>query len=154
MEFRDEKEIAKMAERMLGTAMRRKVTSLGFKEHISGNKSLASHTIGKASTKVGTGPGNASKIYMNKLALVMPRHGFIQHYGSKSIRTGGQRTRHRPETRTYNFASHYYNLPEKDYIGKAVRESGVIDFVMSEITRIRCREVWVGLQTFLDGETR
>lgn len=150
MEIKDEKQVARISEHMLAIAMGRKISSLGFKEHAQGSKQSISTATGRADTKVGKGPNGTLKMYMNRLSLVMPRHGFVQHYGVAGIREGGQRTRHKPRSTTYNFASHYFKLPEKNYIGKAVQESGLVDFVLENISRIRCKDVFVGLKNFIE----
>jgi len=150
-----EKHIAKKAEEMLRVAMRNKISSLGFKEHVSGPKIKLSDADAVAKTNLGKigGENQNLKYYMNGLSLVMGQHGFVQHYGVNSTRENLKgRTRQTPKTTTYNFKNHVFNLPAKDYIDKAIQQSGVIPFVMENVTKVRSEEIFVHLKNFMEKE--
>ena len=135
---------------MLTTALQSKISSLGFKDHVSRN-AKQKLSLAKAHGRINL--ANISrentnlKYYMNAVSIEMGRHGFIQHYGFNGIRENKEgRTRHNPKTTTYSFKNHVYNLPQKDFIGKAIQQSGVIQFVTENIAQIRSEELLIGLQ--------
>jgi len=151
MAFQNEKEIGLEAERKLTDALQQKVSSLSFKDHYGNNKSLVTDTIGSADIKTSQNTLGETVFYLNRLYLRMPHHGFIQHYGANTIRRAGNRTRKKPKSTTYGYAAHYYNLQDRDFIGKAIEQSGVLDFVMQEVTQIRTDGVTAGLIRFLES---
>lgn len=138
---------------MLGSALRGKISSLGFKEHVSGPKIKLSDAEAKAKTNLGKiGDGNENlKYYMNGLSIVMGKHGFVQHYGSSGTREDIKgRTRKIPKETHYNFKNHVFNLPAKDYIDKAIQQSGVVPFVLENVTKVRSQEIFVQLKNFIE----
>lgn len=146
-----EKRIAQIAEQKLTAAMSQRIGSLGFKQHAQGDQGIISKTKGRGDYKLGAAPGGKVKYYMNGLALVMPRHGFIQHYGATGTREDIKgRTRYKPKTTTYHFANHRFNLPAKSFIDDAIAQSGVVDFVMLNISKIRTQDVFVKLKNFIE----
>lgn len=150
-----EKYIAQKAEKMLTSAMRSKISSVGFKQHISGPKLKLSDAEGVAKTNLGKigGQNTNLKFYMNGLSLVMGNHGFIQHYGVNGTREDIKgRTRTKPQTTHYNFKNHIYRLPAKDFIDKAIEQSGVIPFVMENVAKVRSEEIFVHLKNFMEKE--
>lgn len=150
-----EKKVAKQAENMLRAAMRSKISSLGFKNHVSGPKVKLADADAVAKINLGniSADNTNLKYYMNSLSLQMGKHGFIQHYGSSGIREDLKgRTRHKPKTTRYNFANHYFTLPAQDFIGKAVQQSGVVDYVLSNITEIRNQQIMLQLKNFFEKE--
>ena len=146
-----EKQIAKQAVQMLQTAMRSKISSLGFQEHLTQGKGKLAEATAIAKTKLGNAGPSQKKIYFNSLSLKMGRHGFVQHYGANGTRENIKgRTRTKPRQTQYNFKNHLYKLPAKDYIDVAIKNSGVIDYVLENVTRIRAEEVFVNLKTFIE----
>lgn len=148
-----EKQVAQKAEEILTNALRQKIGTLGFKAHTSdqgGNK--MSNAKGKSNYKLGPTKDGNVRYYMNSLAMEMAVYGFIQHFGAVGVRSGGKRTRHSPKTTSYNVRTHSWNLPEKDFIGQAIRQSGVIEFVMENITAIRGEEMMASLKNFFENE--
>ncbi|MCO4303708.1 hypothetical protein [Riemerella anatipestifer] len=149
MNVRNERDVAKIAAQLLTLSMRSKISSLGFKEHYNNNNASVSSAYGFSDYKPGKSKDGSMRWYMNKLSLKMPRHGFIQHYGDDGVREGTKRTRHKPKTTTYNFATHYWKLQEKDFIDDAIKRSGVIDFVLENVSRLRGEEILLSFQNFL-----
>ncbi len=58
-----------------------------------------------------------------------------------TLREGTKRTRHKPKTTTYSFASHRMNMDARPFISSAVEDSGIIPYVTQEIARIRGRQL-------------
>ena len=148
-----ERQVAKKAEEILTAALRQKISSLGFKNHVSkdGLKKI-SEAKGKSNYKPGPTKDGGLRWYMNSLSMEMAQYGYIQHYGAVGVRSGGERTRHKPKTTSYNVRTHSWNLPEKDFIGAAIRQSGVIEFVLENITAIRGEEIMISLKSFFENE--
>lgn len=148
--YTDEKDIAQKAEQMVTTAMRQKVGSLGFAHHKS-DSGMQSIGLSGAIARTKIGRANLEgglRTYMNALVLSMPIHGFVQHYGDKGTRTGGTRERTSPRFNRYTFRTHEWDLPAKDFIDKAIDQSGVVPFVLENITRIRGEGVVFYLKNF------
>ena len=81
----------------------------------------------------------------------MTKHGFIQNFGVDGVRDAGTRTRHRPQETTYNFKSHVMKMQARPFIDEAVEASGVKDFVMSEITRLRSEAIMVDIRRIISN---
>ena len=148
-----EKKIAIRAEKIATAALRQKIGTLGFKQHVSkdAGKTIAD---GKVTARYKLGPSKVGDVryYLNSLVLEMPRHAYVQHYGDNGVREGHTRTRHQPKTTTYSVRTHSWNLPEKDFIGQAIRQSGVIDYVLVSITAIRGEGILLGLNYLFDKD--
>ena len=151
----EEKRIAQQAEKILRDALRSKISSLNFKNHVSGPKLKLSDA--DASAKINLGKISADnsnlKYYMNSLSMQMGKHGFIQHYGASTVREDIKgRTRQKPKTTHYNFKNHVYNLPAKNFIDQAIQQSGVIPYVLQRITETRSKEIFIQLKNFMEKE--
>ncbi len=148
--YTNEREVARKAEQMLETALRNKTG--GFKSHITGNgKSALKDAEVKAKVKkYGLVKNGTARYYMRKLSIKMERHGFIQHYGVNTLREGTKRTRQKPRITTYNFETHHMNLKPTPFIDSAIESSGVVPFVLREVTRLRAVEVMVGIKQFME----
>lgn len=152
--YTDEEDVAHRAEDMLTAAMRQKVGTLGFAQHKSADAHLSiGMAAGIARTKVGRAELEGGlRTYMNRLVLAMPRHGFIQDAGDHGVRSGSTRERHQPKFNRYTFRTHQWDLPARDFIDEAVQQSGVVDFVVQNIGRIRGEGVVIYLKNFFgDG---
>ena len=151
MSYDNEKQVAEIAAQILTVAMRSKIGSLGFKHHISsGAKKSISEALGDYKGKDFTTEDGRAIYYLNKITLQMERHGFIHHYGDQGTRKGGERNRKKPRSTTYTFRTHEWNLPSRDYIDDAIKQSGVIPFVMENVTKLRGEEIMVYLKNFLE----
>ncbi|MDO4763526.1 MAG: hypothetical protein Q4A00_04000 [Flavobacteriaceae bacterium] len=138
MEYRDELAIAKKAEKMLTSALQSKTQSFADHYHRKeGDKSLK-QAFSKARVKrYGKKKDGNQKIFMRTLTIRMAKHGFVQHYGVDTIREGGDRKRTKPKAKTYHFGAHYYKMKATPFIDEAIRQSGVIDFVMENVGQLR-----------------
>lgn len=152
----EEKKIAREAETMLRNALRSKISSLGFKEHVSVRGVKLSDVDAVARTNLGP-VGDSDelssrlKLYLNAISMKMGRHGFIHHYGYGGIRENRKgRTRTIPRTTHYNFKNHVMNITAKDYIDDAINQSQVIPFVLHNLTEIRGKEIFVRLKYFME----
>ncbi len=141
MEFRNEKQVADAAVRKLESALRSKTS--GFASHYRGDpadKSMKDATAFAKVKKYGKGRGNIKR-YMTSLSIRMTKYGFIQHFGIDNIRQSGTRFRSKPKETTYNFAAHYFKMKAQPFINSAIDQSGVIPFVMENITKLRSEEL-------------
>ena len=91
-----------------------------------------------------------TNFYMRSLSIKMPKHGFIQNAGVDTTRSGGSRKRNEGNT-TYSFKSHTMKMAAQPFINEAVDSSGVKDFVMTEIARIRSEAVMVNVKRILEN---
>lgn len=148
MGYKNEKEVADQAIAMLGNALRSKVS--GFASHMSKNASMKDVEVTAKMWQSGNKNGQG-KQYMKSLSIKMARHGFILHHGADNIRKGGERTRTEPKTTKYSFKSHYYRLKAKPFIDDAIRQSGVIDFVMKNIAEQRSEELVFNIKKMIEN---
>lgn len=149
--YNTEKEVGKAAERMLQSSLRQRTSS--FRDHVNRNPndpSLKDATAMATVKQYGTVRNGTKKFYFRKLSIKMARHGFIQHFGVNTVRAGGSRTRRRPHSTTYRFGAHVMSMPAKPFINQAVQNSGVVDFVMQNVTRIRSEEILINVRQILE----
>ncbi|WP_312750598.1 hypothetical protein [Epilithonimonas hominis] len=147
---KDEIQVAKQSERMLEGTLKQKVNS--FKDHINrkeGDVSLKLATAKATVKKYGSKRAGTDKAYMRSLAIRMSRHGFIQHFGVDTVRSGGTRTRNGT---TYGFKSHVFKMKPQPFINDAVDRSGVVPFVMEEITKIRSEEIIFEVKKIIENK--
>ncbi|QWA38890.1 hypothetical protein [Chryseobacterium sp. ZHDP1] len=143
--YRNEEQVARKAEQMLETSLRAKTSS--FADHVNRNSKQKSIKDATAVSKVQKyGPS----FYMRSLSIKMPKHGFIQNAGVDTTRSGGSRKRSEGNT-TYSFKSHTMKMAAKPFINDAVDSSGVKDFVMVEIARIRSEAIMVNVKKILEN---
>ena len=150
--YNNEKDVANRAVQMLETSVRQKASS--FADHVNRQPEQASlkDVTAKATLKTfGTRRSGNRVQYLKRLSIRMGRHGFIQNYGVDTIRSGGTRTRQRPREITYGFRSHVMKLEAKPFIKEAIEQSGVIDFVLENITRIRSEEIIVNVRRIMEN---
>ena len=149
----DEKQLGKKAATMLESALKNQTSR--FASHIqhSGKKIQDVQTKAKMKTSKRM-DGNKQK-YLRGIAIVLARHGFIQHFGikPKTLRKHSERTRKKPRTTTYLFHTHYYKkgMKAQPFIDTAVTKSGVIDFISQELPKIRGEEIVLQIRKFLEN---
>lgn len=137
MEYREELKVAKRAEKMLTVALRYKVRT--FKEHYhqEGQKSLKDAESKAKMKRYGKFKDGNQKIFMRSLAVRMPQHGFVQHYGVDTIRQGSTRQRTQPKNLSYFYNAHDFRMKATPFISTAVEQSGVVSFVAEQISKLR-----------------
>lgn len=121
-----------------------------FSKHIARGKKSIREVIVKAFTQKYEKEGMPDKEYLRKITIKMERHGFVQHYGVDILRAGGERTRNKPRTFTYRYEVHKMRMQEKPFIDKAVEQSGMIDYVLDSVIKIRNEQVFVQLKSWLE----
>lgn len=151
--YNNELDVGKKAEEMLESALRAKTAS--FKDHVNrqiwDDVSLKDATA-KANVKRYISKKSGKKYYMRSLSIKMAKHGFVQHYGVDNTRKGGLRKREKPKNITYGFKSHYMKMPAQPFINDAINKSGVIDFVMSNVSRIRAERLLYEVKKILENK--
>lgn len=149
--YDNELQVAKRAEQMLEASLRSKTAS--FKDHINRKEGAASLKDVKAQARVKKyGSRQAGKAYMRSLAIKMAKHGFVQHFGVDTVRSGGTRSRQRPKEVTYNFKSHVMKMKPQPFINEAVEKSGVIKFVMENVTKLRSEELLFEVKKIIENK--
>lgn len=151
--YNTELEVAKKAEQMLEAALRQKTST--FADHINRNpedKSLKEATAKATVKRYGSKKNGNNVAYIRRLSIKMARHGFIQHFGVNNTRSGGTRTRKKPQEITYSFKSHIMNMKAKPFINEAVEKSGVIPFVMENVTKLRSEELLFEVKKILENK--
>lgn len=143
--YRNEEQVAMRAEQMLETALREKTSS--FVEHVNRKNNAKSLKDAEAVSKV---QKFGRKYYLRSLSIKMARHGFIQNAGVDTTRSGGTRTR-KNGNETYNFKSHTMKMAAQPFINSAVDSSGVKEFVISEVARIRSEAIMVDIKKILEN---
>lgn len=151
--YENELQVARKAEQMLESALRQKTS--GFAEHLNRPVEQVSLKDATAKAKVkqyGRVKNGTKARYMRSLSIVMEKHGFVQHFGIDNTRDGGTRTRKIPKETTYSFKSHLMNMKAKPFINQAVESSGVVPFVMENITKLRSKELLFYVKKVLENK--
>ena len=151
--YTNELQIAKQTEKLLTSALRSKTAS--FADHINRKSSDVSLKDATAKAKVsqyGIIKDGTKQRYMRSLSIKMAKHGFVQNFGVDGVRAGGTRTRQKPKTTTYNFKAHTMKMKAKPFISDAIEQSGVIDFVLENITSIRSEQILVTIKKSLENK--
>ncbi len=148
--YKDERQIARKAEEMLNSALHAKTA--GFKSHVKGDDELSlKDALAKAKVKkYGKVKDGNAKFYMRRLSIKMEKHGFVQHYGVNRLRESGKRTRKKPRITEYSFKTHAMNMKATPFLSQAIENSGVIPFVLREITKFRSEEIMLGIKRFME----
>jgi dTDP-glucose pyrophosphorylase len=150
--FRDEAEIAYRAELMLTQSLQEKTAT--FADHLNrvdSNASMKEATAVATVKKYGNRRSGSQQFYFTKLAIKMGKHGFIQHYGVNTIRSGGTRTRKNPRLITYSYRSHIMDMEGRPFVNAAIESSRVADFVTTEICRLRSEEIFANVRQILEN---
>lgn len=144
-----EKQIGKQAAQMLENSLRGNMSM--FSAHIAGGdkKSIREARV-IATTKRYGEKGMPKTHYLRKISIKMEQHGFVQHYGVDTLRASGERTRTKPRLFTYRYKVHKMRMTAKPFIDKAVEQSGVVPFVLENITKIRNEQVFVSIKNWLE----
>lgn len=138
MEYRDELAIAKQAEQMLTSSLKNRTSS--FASHYKkkeGEASLKDAFAKSVVKRYGRKRDGNQQIFMRRLVIRMARHGFVQHYGVDTIRAGGDRQRTKPRNILYHYKGHHFDMEARPFLDETIRQSGVIDFVIDNISRLR-----------------
>lgn len=146
----DERAIAKRAVQMLQAALAPGVSS--FKDHIRTGSATDNDKTRPplkdykviARTKKGNIPnsdGQLQKWYLNSLVLKIGKHGFIQNYGAETLRASNTVQRLQPQATEYERKYNQYDLDSTEFIDKAIKSSGVVEYLAKEIGEIRGYEV-------------
>ncbi|MBB1542944.1 MAG: hypothetical protein HG446_000340 [Flavobacteriaceae bacterium] len=139
MEYRDELEIAQKAEQMLTGAIRNKTNS--FADHYNGKKedepSLKQASAKSYVKKYGRKKDGNQQIFLRRLVIRMARHGFVQHYGVNSLRAGGFRKSKLGNS--YHYDAHDMEMRAQPFIGDAIKQSDVVEFVSQNVAELRAK---------------
>ena len=144
-----ERQVARKAKQMLENSLRGNMSQ--FSAHMQESKKKSIREV-KVSTKTkGYGEkGMPKTYYLRKISIRMERHGFVQHYGIDALRAEGERKREKPKPFTYKYETHKMRMQAKPFIDKAIEQSGVIDYVLNSVARIRNEQVFVHLKSWLE----
>lgn len=157
MEYRDELQIAKKAEKMLTSALQSTVKKT-FKEHFYNSEekmqrmkdAVAKSVVKKYKYRLeGMSDEDREKYYLRSIKVRMARVGFVHHYGVDTTRAGHWRT---TSKFSYHVEPHKYKLEAKPWITEALDISRIRDFIASEIPEIRQEEITMYIKKSLDKE--
>ena len=138
----DDRDIAKRAEQMLGSALRSKTSS--FADHVKRPADKASLKDAEAKSRLkqyGLLRAGTKQYYLRAISIRMAKHGFIRHYGVDGQRSAGSRTRKKPRSVTYHFKNHVMKQSAKPFLDQVIQSSGVVPYVVENITKNRAEEV-------------
>ena len=143
-----ERQVARKAKQMLENSLRGNMSQ--FSAHVQGNtQSMRDFKVATKGKTYGE-KGMPKTYYLRKISIRMERHGFVQHYGIDTLRAGGERKREKPKPFTYKYETHKMRMQAKPFIDKAIEQSGVIDYVLNSVARIRNEQVFVHLKSWLE----
>lgn len=144
--YNTEKEVADKAERMLENALRTKVYGLTL--HLNMDDRYPSMADATAESNFTRNARSATKSkwavnQFSRLSITMEKHGFVQNFGIEpgTARKSGERKS--ATGKEYSFKSHVYKkgMEEQDFIADAVKASGVVDFVTTEVAGLRGEQI-------------
>lgn len=149
-----EETIGKKAATMLENSLRS--TTSRFSAHIRTNTSKRIKDVQAFHRMRTSKRQNGSKQkYLRGIAIVMVRHGFVQHYGIQAgrVRAGGERTRRKPRETTYKFRSHLYKkgMKAQPFIDEAVQNSRAVEYLAQELPQMRGEELIVHIKKYLEN---
>lgn len=148
-----EKEIGKKAATLLRGSLQGKI-SARFSGHLSGGKESLQNATTIARMRYSKRADGAKQAYLKGIAVKMPRHGFIQHYGIEAsrVRAGGTRTREKPKQKTYFFRAHLYSkgMKEKPFIDEAIEASEAVAYLAEELPKQRGEELLIFIKKQLE----
>ena len=150
-----EKEIGKKAATLLRGSLQGEV-STRFGGHLSGGKASLQAATAVARMRYSKRADGTKQAYLKGIAIKMPRHGFIQHYGIESsrVRAGGTRTREKPKQTTYFFRAHLYSkgIKEKPFIDEAIEASEAVAYLAEELPKQRGEELLIFIKQQLEKQ--
>jgi len=138
----DDRLIGKQAAAKLNTTLRAKTS--GFADHVTRPVNQPSLKDSKAVARLknyGLVKNGTKSYYLRAISIVMPKHGFIRHYGVHINRAAGERTREKPRSFKYHYRSHSMKQEAKPFLDSAIQSSGVVDFVAEKIAEARGEEI-------------
>ncbi|MDR2205743.1 MAG: hypothetical protein LBE36_06285 [Flavobacteriaceae bacterium] len=153
--YDNEKDVAQKAERMLQTSLRSQAAS-SFKEHIlktnKGKKRLRDAVVKATVRKYANrldGVSNAGKetFYLNEIKVKMNKAGFVQHYGVDNVREGHWRQQQKT---SYFVKPHNFKMRATPWIDGAIQRSDVLNFISTEVAKIRMKNVVIYIKNSLE----
>lgn len=136
-----EKEVGKEAARMLRTKLRAVIQRSGL------NLSNEKGSMGRASSSYRMVRGAPTQL--RGIAVLMPRHGFIQNYGVDTTRTS--HIVKSPQGKHFIRKEHSFKLKKNPVLEELMKDSSsVVDFVADEISRLRAEEVVLQIKNYLE----
>lgn len=162
-----EEQIGKVAKRLLEDALLMEVASLfgehyyqremksRFSNHIRGNNKKEIRELEVYPTyKKYTYIDGRKKKFLKQVRIRLERHGFVQHYGiePRTVRAGSSRI----STLGKEFSIEPHEIRKgmkpKLFIDKAVKESGIAEYVTKKITEYRGQDIVISIsEAFMRG---
>lgn len=140
MMSKTEKEVGREAAKMLKSELTAKIRTAGL------NLSSEKGSISKASTSYRMVYGEPK--YLRGIAIVMPKHGFIQSHGVNTTRTS-----HIFKSSKGSFFTrkqHSFKMKKSPILQDLMDGTNVVDFVADEISRLRGDEVVLKIKQYLE----
>ena len=151
----NEEEIGYKAAAMLQSALRNETSK--FSRHLRKNEESLQNAQAVPRFRTSERIEGYKQEYLKGIAIKMPRHGFVLHYGIESgrLRKSHQRTRHKPRETKYRVEAHLYRKGQKEqpFIDKVVNDSQVLDYLATAISQARGEEIVTYLARGLENKS-
>lgn len=135
MDPKEQRKIGRKAKAMVQSSLKGQIrlnhltkTSIKNRKNKNG-EDISSLVFARAESRIRH--GNLAAI-----AIVMGRHGFIQHSGVNRQRTGGTVHRTKPTSIFYQRKSHQFNLTAKPFLTATVDQSGAVPYISRELGQL------------------
>lgn len=135
-----EREIALKCEEMLTASLRGKVSGLAL--HLSGKSSSMKNAHAESNFTRAKQKKWAEQDGFRMLSIVMGKHGFIHNFGVDRVRAATPKTAWKK--------SHHYQLPRTPFIYDAVKSSGVLEFAVQEMGKIKAEYALLNIKYILE----
>ena len=135
-----ERKIALKCEEMLTSSLRGKVSGLAL--HLSGKKNSMSTARAESNFTRAKQKKWADQDGFRMLSIVMDKHGFIQNFGVNRVRAATDKTIWK--------SSHQFNLPRTPFILDAVKNSGVLEYAISEMGKVNAEYALLNIKYILE----
>lgn len=137
-----EKEVGRVAAQMLKKKLSSAIQSSGLK--MSNEKD----SISRATTSYRMVRGEPS--HLRGIAIVMPKHGFIQSHG-----VDGKRTSHVVRSSKGKFFArkqHSFKMKKSPIVQELLDDNTIVDYVSDEISRLRGDEFVLKIKQYLEAK--
>lgn len=135
MDTKEQRRIGNQAKKMLSSSLlvqirlNRLNKTEGIKRINKDGQDVSSLTNARAESRMRR--GNLASI-----AVVMPKHGFIHHFGANGNRKGGTVHRTQPQSTFYQRKAHNFTLRSTPFLNASVQQSGAVQYVSTELGKL------------------
>lgn len=139
-QIEQERKIAIKCEEKLTSSLRGKVSALEL--HLSGKKDSMSNSRAESNFTRAKQKKWSDQYGFTMLSIVMDKHGFIHNFGVDRVRAATPKTIWKK--------SHQFHLPRTPFILDAVKNSGVLEYAISEMGKINAEYALLNIKYILE----